>query len=1220
LRIASGESMPTVVTCPRGHQWASDASPQANADGETICPVCGSEVTIASKAAAGDIQSSLTSVKPVAADVVAPSLPATVELTQALSTDAIAGAGQGGRPLEAPDPTIDLPAYSSEGDAQAATAEFVSDSANEANEPSAWALAGPPGMVDRTTPVSTTRKQTPKQVAGYEILGELGRGGMGVVYKARHVSLNRIVALKMILAGGHAGQHELARFRAEAEAVAHLQHPNIVQVYDVGEADGCPYLSLEFVDGISLSDQSAGAPQSPPYAAECVRALAEAMDYAHRRGILHRDLKPANILLATSGSAKPGFPSPAGVAEAPAADLAHSIPKITDFGLAKRLEEDSSQTRSGTILGTPSYMAPEQASGLSKGVGPAADIYSLGAILYELLTGRPPFRGETMLDTMHMVRNAEAVPPSRLQPKVPRDLETICLKCLEKEPVKRYRSSALLAEDLHRFLSHTPILARPAPVWERTWKWARRRPAVAALVAVSTLGVLSLILGGFAFARQEARRADEASRLQQLAVEERERAQQQERLAQEQARIAKEKQHEAEQEHDRAEQNFAKALEAVDQMLTRVGQERLAKEPRMERVRRDLLQKALAFYQGFLQSQKDDPALRAETAKAHWRVGTIQEQLGDYAAAEHSYRSAIGLFKDLAAARADRPDYAEQLAQVTDQLAVVVQATGRRAEAETLNQQALDLDSRLASEHPQIARYRRQLASAYHNQGLFQQTSNHLTEADQSYRRAQDLWTGLVSQYPQTDDYRQELARTCSNRGALMHMTGQSKEAESLYRQAIDIQRELVNESDDNPNYQAELGRAYRNLAVLLQLNQRWQEAEQAYRQASRTFASLAERFPSVPDHRHELAGNSTNLSQLLQATNHQAQALQEAQKAIDLLSRLVQETQDTPIYRQELARALDRQAVLLASTRRPIDAEKTWRRAIELQEALAAQFPSEPVYRQELAHSHGNLAILFAQLSRSQPAEEQNHAAIALLKELVDDYPAQSAYRQELLLYHKNLASLLTALDRKQDAEKIWREILSLQEKQLQVAQGTASTAQQAALESALGDTLHQLAQLQIERRQLKEAQRWLRQALDHQRAAVAANPSQASYRLDLCNYDLALLDVLVRLGRHAEADRTAVDLQTAAPADWPGLIKAAGLVAKCVPLSESDTSFSPADRKEQGRTYTLRAVQLLKEAIAGGYRDTDSLRSDAAFEPIRSSTDFQKLLASVESKPSAK
>jgi hypothetical protein len=277
---------------------------------------------------------------------------------------------------------------------------------------------------------------------GYEILGELGRGGMGVVYQARQIALQRIVALKMILGGGHASGTDLQRFRTEAEAIARLQHPHIVQIYEVGEHNGLAYFSLEFCAGGSLEKKLGGTPLPPREAAALVEKLAHAMQAAHDKGVIHRDLKPANVLLADDGT-----------------------PKITDFGLAKKLDEVG-KTQTGSIMGTPSYMAPEQAAG-SKGLTPATDVYGLGALLYELLTGRPPFRAETPLDTLLHVLERQPAPPRLLNPNVDRDLETICLKCLEKNPRHRYPSARGLAADLKLYLAGEPITARSLNLMER---------------------------------------------------------------------------------------------------------------------------------------------------------------------------------------------------------------------------------------------------------------------------------------------------------------------------------------------------------------------------------------------------------------------------------------------------------------------------------------------------------------------------------------------------------------------------------------------------------------------------------------------------------------------------------------------------------------------------------------------------------------------------------
>ncbi len=349
---------------------------------------------------------------------------------------------------------------------------------------SGWSL-GPGGGGAASGKVVAGRK-----VGEYELIDEIGRGGMGVVYKARDRRLGRLVAVKMIRSAALASPAEVERFLAEARAKARLDHPNLVPIFEVGEADGLPYFVMALVDGGSLQQRLAAGPLPAREAAEVVRQIGLAIEHAHGRGVLHRDLKPQNILLQTKGDSHAGGET--------GSTSTRWVPKVSDFGLA-RLVDQEGQTATGEILGTPGYMPPEQAAGRAKDVSRRSDVYSLGAVLYGLLTGRPPFQAATVLETIRLVQEQDPVPPRRLNPSTPRDLEAVCLKCLEKEPGARYARAADLVADLRRFLNGRPTLARPPGRLGRALRWARRRPALAAMSAASTAALLALVAGATAY-------------------------------------------------------------------------------------------------------------------------------------------------------------------------------------------------------------------------------------------------------------------------------------------------------------------------------------------------------------------------------------------------------------------------------------------------------------------------------------------------------------------------------------------------------------------------------------------------------------------------------------------------------------------------------------------------------------------------------------------------
>jgi tetratricopeptide (TPR) repeat protein/tRNA A-37 threonylcarbamoyl transferase component Bud32 len=1014
------------------------------------------------------------------------------------------------------------------------------ESAKQDTEPAA--VSADPSQDETIAPSLPGRGPVPlgPAIAGYEVMGVLGRGGMGVVYKARHTKLNRQVALKMIRAGGAAGPDEMARFRTEAEAVARLQHPNIVQIYEVGESNGSPYFSLEFVDGGSLDRKLQGAPQPPRKAAEMVETLCRAVHFAHQKGIVHRDLKPANVLLTADGRLK-----------------------VTDFGLAKKLEDDSGQTGTGAILGTPMYMSPEQAQGRTKEIGPSADVYALGAVLYDILTGRPPFRGETVLDTLQQVQTLDPVRPRHLQPKVPGDLETICLKSLEKDPARRYASAWDMADDLRRFLDGEPIVARPSPAWERAWKWARRRPALAALAAVSALFVLSLTVGGLAYG--------ESQRQKWKAEAVRAAEKEQEAQTEKELRLA------ADTQRQRAEKNFGSAFRAVDQMLTRVGQERLASEPRLEKVRRDLLELALAYYQDFLTERANDTSLQVETGRAHYRVGIIQELLGQYDKAAAGYGAAAPIFEALARESPDRADYQEDLAASHNHRGVVLQALARFDEARGSYEEALREQSALATKFaadPLGPRYRWDLGSTHNNLGNLLLMEGKRGDARQHYQEALKVFDKLVEESPDKPEYRLERAQTRSNIGVLLMQVPDLPGAERFFRQALDEKAELARNFPIKPDFQKEQGLALWNLGLALQHRGKPQDAEELYRKATELFGDLAGRFPSVPDYRYELAVSHNNMAVSLAAAGQLDDARAEWKKARDLLGALSSEFADYPPYLWETARGLD-----------------------QLAEGCAKARPYRGQYEE---------------------IEKARREALTLRQKLVTLRPNEAAYWRDLVRTFASLAELLVKLDGANrgrgyldQAVKVQAEAISWNEKRL-AAFGTAEC------ESDLGCALNDLAEVLYLKKRLSDSLEPLGEAVRHDQAALKADAQNARYRQLLCDHSLTQARLLAEVPDHAAAARAVTDLAKVAPPGWPDYGEAAAVLASCIRLAEKDAQLPEARRKELADEYAGQTVALLQQAAASGYRDASNfVQTNASFAPLRSRDDFKKVLAELKAPP---
>lgn len=641
-----------------------------------------------------------------------------------------------------------------------------------------------------------------RRFGDYELLEEIARGGMGVVYRARQVSLNRMVAVKTILAGQLASAADVERFRAEARAAASLQHPHIVAIHEVGEHDGQQYFSMDYIKGRNLAEVVREGPLPARQAARYVKTIAEAIHFAHQRGILHRDLKTSNVLL----------------------DL-FDQPRVTDFGLAKQMKADSDLTLSGQVLGSPNFMPPEQAASKHGQVGPPSDVYSLGAILYYLLTGRPPFTAETLADTLQQVCQREPAPLRLWNPSVPRDVETICLKCLEKEPRRRYPSAQELADELGRFLGDEPILARPVSQPEKLWRWCRRKPALAALAAsvgalLASIVMLSLV------AAQRATAARDAEKRERQVAERARTNEMQLRLAAETA----EKSARTEAVNSLAVANFLQeALRGVRPSIARGRDTTLLREI-LDRTEQRLGQKL-----------KNQPEVEA---KLRFTLGQVYADLGDHAKAEEMNRAVLAIWQKL------RPEVDGNVAFSLNNVALQMAEQGKLDEAEKLQRQALAIHQQLHSgPHAETV-------STLSNLGLTLLRRGQLTDAEVVLRQAVEMGRKLQR------DERLTGPGALADLASLLARTGKLSEAEELDREAL--ARRMERHGEDH----LDVAYSLNNLGVVLSRQRKMAEAETMWRQA------LAIRIKLLGPMHQSVATTLENLGGMLRAQNRASEAI----------------------------------------------------------------------------------------------------------------------------------------------------------------------------------------------------------------------------------------------------------------------------------------------------------------------------------------------------------
>jgi tetratricopeptide (TPR) repeat protein len=764
-----------------------------------------------------------------------------------------------------------------------------------------------PRALDTAAPGDTRRdnkaeaaESRQRLVAGYALGEEIGRGGMGVVYRAHQLSLGRDVAFKMILTGDFASSTDYNRFQNEAKAAASLQHPNIAQVYEAGEEDGRAYLSMELVEGTNLESLLARAPLLARSAAELIETVARAVHYGHEHGVIHRDLKPSNVLITTDGR-----------------------PKITDYGLAKRFtSEDLGLTRTGVVLGTPSYMPPEQSLGRAGEVSPAVDVYALGAILYEALTGRPPFVGDSALDTLQQVQEREPVSPRQINARVPRDLETICLKCLEKEPLRRYPNALELALDLRRFLNTEPIRARPTGAVAKAGRWCRRKPLVATLLLA--LGVVSI--AAFATVVGLWRRAEHLRDAAELS------------LAQ-------------------SVQNQRLARKTVEDFVVNVSKDLKLQTEDLRPLRKELLQQAVPFYEDLLAGYMSDPELRFEQGEALLRLAKITTEIGSEERAMELVESAIETFEQLVQENAHHVEYAERLADSLREAGVLFNRTGRAEEVPIVYGRCIEILDQLIDAHPENSELRYTRARAYNDRAVFFVQRGLMTEAESDWSQSIGLYRQLIEDVPQNMGYRGELTISLINMGGLHVSLEQYAKAQECLIESLAVQQAIVDMGGTDSNGQVKMATTHGNLSVLYMNQGDLGRFNEHHLLSVEILEKLVELHPSVANHQYRLVEAHMNGASVWGEHGRHADAEQKYQRAIDLAERLVNTHRSNLRYQRILGMVYLNLGKFHLQNENIQSGEASIRLAVACFDLLVAKEPDVDEYRELLSAAQSQLA-----------------------------------------------------------------------------------------------------------------------------------------------------------------------------------------------------------------------------------------------------------------------
>jgi tetratricopeptide (TPR) repeat protein len=803
-------------------------------------------------------------------------------------------------------------------------------------------------LVDQS---QATRMAPPLSKMGrFELIERLGVGGFGSVWKARDKELDRTVAVKIPRAGAMTAEEQEKFFR-EARAAAQLRHPNIVSVHEVGRDGDSVYIVSDFVRGVTLGDWLTGQQLTNREAAELCAKIAGALHHAHEHGVVHRDLKPANIIIDGDGE-----------------------PHLMDFGLARRDAGEITVTMDGQVLGTPAYMSPEQAQGEAHTADRRSDVYSLGVILFQLLTGERPFRGNARM-IMHQVINDEAPSPRKLNANIKKDIETVTLKCLEKNPAKRYQTAQELAEELTRFLSGEPIQARPLGRVERAWRWTKRNPRVAGLtasVAVLLVAVAAMSLVGFAIAKR-----------QQLVAEQ--------SAAREAGLRAL------------AEENLQLAEQAVDGYLTRVAEDARLKQDDFLNLRTELLETAVPFYERFAKQKPGDAQSEANRAGAYARLASIHGETGQTERAVREYQQAIAIQDELVSQHSQQPAYQSDLASHHAELGWNFHVVAKTKQARPHYDAALAILSKLADDFPKQPAYRQMLARTHERYGMLLRYGNPSGGREQ-FERAIDIARALVNDFPDVADYKIRLASSCFYLGHLLRKT-QPQVARNYLDEAVEIQRGICREFPRSPEYRSALAESVAYLGEALKGLGDKSGAVGQYEQGIEIQKQVVEEFPSVVKYRVMLAGIHQSFGSVYRDLGDLKGAVEQYEQSISIYEKLAAEFPDVPKYALDACSDHITCARFLETLGDTTAAQKHIDQALAIPEELARDYPDSPEYLLNAAGQHERLSTLLEERDKHGPALEQLQRALKILETLTANVPDNEDYKARLSQLLNNIA-----------------------------------------------------------------------------------------------------------------------------------------------------------------------------------------------------------------------